>query len=376
LELLHRADAPFRSVEATYRIWRHEERASAAWHAAVEEQQRRGAAISTYGPSDSSCVPLEREEVLRIWRAGDRVREEHEGGWRDGAYGVRDGNVWWSWDNREGATSNQDDPRVGRSIGEELSFMLDPTLLLGSLRFAVGGRGSVAGRDTITVDAAPRSPDPSHPRSFGLYELGGGADRYRMEVDGQLGVLLEVVALRDGEPFHKITTLEVAFDRPISEERFTFEPPAGEEIQPTPARRAERLTLREAQRRAPFTVLIPDRIPSDWHMTCLFVAASDRPPWPGSVALVYNSDDGHESVSLSQFSAGAKASVMLADDRWEDVGRDGRAIRATRRDARSEAQAQLEHEGTFVILTSRTLTRDQLATIAAGLKPAPSTSSI
>jgi hypothetical protein len=111
-------------------------------------------------------------------------------------------------------------------------------------------------------------------------------------------------------------------------------------------------------------------------MTCLFVAASDRPPWPGSVALVYNSDDGHESVSLSQFSAAAKASVMLADDRWEDVGRDGRAIRATRRDARSEAQAQLEHEGTFVILTSRTLTRDQLATIAAGLKPAPSTSSI
>jgi hypothetical protein len=42
----------------------------------------------------------------------------------------------------------------------------------------------------------------------------------------------------------------------------------------------------------------------------------------------------------------------------------------------SEAQAQLEHGDTFVILSSRTLKRDELATIAAGLKPAPSTPSI
>ncbi len=81
-------------------------------------------------------------------------------------------------------------------------------------------------------------------------------------------------------------------------------------------------------------------------------------------------------MSLSQFPSVDKSFVMLADDEWDDVSRDGRAIRATRRDARSEAQAQLEHHGTFVILTSRTLTRDQLATIAAGLKPAPTTSSI
>ncbi len=67
---------------------------------------------------------------------------------------------------------------------------------------------------------------------------------------------------------------------------------------------------------------------------------------------------------------------MLADDNWEDVSRGGRAIRATRRDASSEAQAQLEHGDTFVILTSQTLTRDELATIAAGLRPAPTTSSI
>jgi hypothetical protein len=79
-------------------------------------------------------------------------------------------------------------------------------------------------------------------------------------------------------------------------------------------------------------------------------------------------------VSLSQFPAADKDHVMLADNDWEDVVlRDGRTIRATRRDARSEAQAQLEHGSTFVILSSRTLTRDHLATIAAGLKPARQT---
>ncbi len=377
LVLLHRADTPFRSVEATYRIWRNEERASEALRAGIEEERRRGASISSYGGSCSPTGPVEREEVLRIWRAEDRAREEHVGGPRSGAYGVRDGELWWSWDERDGATSNQDDPKVGSGIGEELLFMLDPTPLLGLLRFAVVGRGRVAGRETITADAFPRRRDPRHrAQSFELYELGGGADCYRLEVDAQRGVLLEVIALRDGEPFHKITTAEIAFDRPIPEERFAFEPPAGEEIQPTRGQPPERLSVRDAQQRAPFTVLIPDRIPSDWHVTVLFREPSRRPPWPGSVALVYHSDDGHEGVSLSQFRAADRSSMMLADDDWEDVTREGRAIRATRRDARSEAQAQLEHDGTFVILTSRTLTRDQLATIAASLKPAPTTTRI
>lgn len=377
LVLLHRADTPVRSVEAAYRTWQHEERASAAWRAATEEEKGRGAAISTYGAACTSSEPVEREEVLHIWRADGRVREEHAGGPRDGAYGVRDGELWWSWDERNGATSNRDDPKLGSGIGEGLSFMLDPTPLLGLLRFAVVGHGRVAGRETITAEAVPRWRDPRRgPRSFELYELGAGADRYTLEIDEQRGVLLEVVASRDGEPFNKVTTVAIAFDRLISEERFTFEPPAGEEIQPTWGHPPERISVRQAQQRAAFTVLIPDRIPSAWRVSCLFREASRRPPWPGSVALIYRSDDGHEGVSLSQFRAADKSSMMLADDDWEDVGREGTAIRATRLDASSEAQAQLEHGDTFVILTSQTLTRDELATIGASLKPAPITSSI
>ena len=53
--------------------------------------------------------------------------------------------------------------------------MLDPTPLLGSLAFTVVGRGRVAGRGTITAETVPRRRDPRHdPRSFELYDLGGG----------------------------------------------------------------------------------------------------------------------------------------------------------------------------------------------------------
>ena len=57
LVLLRGADAPLRSVLATYRIWRHEERLQEAFLADAEEQQRRGASISLYavGSGDGTC---------------------------------------------------------------------------------------------------------------------------------------------------------------------------------------------------------------------------------------------------------------------------------------------------------------------------------
>jgi hypothetical protein len=48
----------------------------------------------------------------------------------------------------------------------------------------------------------------------------------------------------------------------------------------------------------------------------------------------------------------------------------------TRPEHWGQAQVELERDGTFVHLMSDNLTRDQLLTIAAGLRPAPSTSSI
>ena len=379
LELLHRADAAFDSVEVTYRIWRHTERAAAAWQAAIEERRRRGTAVASYAFAEGSEPPIETEEVLRIWRARNCVWAEHEGGLRDGHYAVRQGDVWWSWDEHSGAISNQEDPRVGFSVGNEVSVMLNPTPLLGVLRFSLTGRGRMAGQDTLTAEAVARSADPREdPRAFELHQLGAGADRYELHVDALRGVLLEAIAVRADLPFFRITTERIVFDQPIAPERFRFQPPAGEAIRSTgERRRMEHVPVAEAQRRAPFTILVPARIPPDWHSRCAFIEASQRPRSPACVSLNFHSDDGHESVSLSEYAAADKPDqyeLMSRGEGWRTITRDGADVRI--RTPGTQNQAYVEREGTFAFLMSESLTGDELATLAAGLKPARTTGGI
>lgn len=287
--------------------------------------------------------------------------------------------MWWSWDESSGAISNQDDPTVGFSVGEEVSLMLDPTPLLGSLRFIPAGRARVAGRSTFTADAVPRiSHARQHPRVFELHQLGSGADRFTLEIDAKRGILLQATASRDGTPFQRITTDQIAFDHPIAPERFRFEPPSGEQIQPTRGRhRLAHVSLPDAQQRSPFTVLIPDRIPPDWHATCAFIEPSHRPPSPAAVSLNYHSDDGHQSVSLSQYSASEKPDqyeLMIKHGGWRTITSNGTDVQVrTPGGPGSQTQAYIERSDTFVFLMSETLTGDELATLAAGLKPATST---
>lgn len=381
LVLLHRADERFLSVQATYRTWRHAERLHEAFLADAEEQKRRGASNSTLyavGPGDPE--PPESEETLRIWCEGQRFREEHQGGQRDGHYGVADGPLWWFWDNHMGARSNQDDPSFGGSVGEELRFMLNPAPLLSSLQFRVTGNSQIAGRPTVTAHATPRPHDPSRETSLlEPYTLGAGADYYQLEVDQDRGVLLAVTAIRDEQPFSKITTLAIRFDETIPAETFQFAPPEGEQIQPTGARQLLRhITLTEAQQRAPFTVLMPDRVPAGWQVQCIFVEASRRPPSPAMVSLSYRSEDGHQSISISQLAeadASHQYGVMIDEQNWQGVARDGTSVRVAPAEW-PQAQAYLERTGTSVFLVSDNLTGDQLATVAVGLRPAPSTGSI
>jgi hypothetical protein len=177
-----------------------------------------------------------------------------------------------------GALSNQDNPRVGGGMSEELSVMLDPTPLLGAVNFAAVGRSTVAGRATLTADATVLPPySRLAAESLVLHRLGSGADHYRLRIDIERGVLLEAVELRDGQPFRRISTTEIAFDHPIANERFVIEPPPGEAIQSIGGRpRPQLLSVPQAQQRAPFTVLIPDLIPSHWRVHCVLVEASTQ----------------------------------------------------------------------------------------------------
>jgi hypothetical protein len=314
--------------------------------------------------------------MVRIWREGLMARVEHHGGDRDGRYAVAVPPLWWMWDERTGARSNQDDPSVGSNVGQEMELMLDPTPLLSSLRFRVTGSSQIAGRPTVTAWGTPRPVDQG--RSFELNHLGTGADYYELEVDRERGVLLAARAVHDGEPFHRITTLAIRFDEPIAPEMFRFEPPEGEEVQATRSgSRARHVTLVEAQQQASFTVLMPDTVPDNWQVQCRLIEPSTRPESSEHIALHYNSTDVHESISITQMpAAGSNPYKSIGNEAdWEDVTRNERTIR-TRPDSWGQAQAQLELDGTFVYLQSDNLTRDQLVAIAAGLRPAPTTSSI
>lgn len=96
LVLLNGAPDSFRTLQATYRTWRHEQRLREAFRAHVEAQKRRGGVTFAAALRGGGPGPAETEETIRIWREGQRVRQEHHGGWRDGSYGVIDGPRWWS----------------------------------------------------------------------------------------------------------------------------------------------------------------------------------------------------------------------------------------------------------------------------------------
>lgn len=95
------------------------------------------------------------------------------------------------------------------------------------------GRSKTAGRPTIAARTTPRPVDGPFGPSFGLGQLGTGADHYELEIDAQHGILLASTAVRGGESFRKITALAITLDQPIAAETFRFEPSAGEAIQPT-----------------------------------------------------------------------------------------------------------------------------------------------
>jgi hypothetical protein len=155
LALLHGTDDRFQTVVATYRIWRHEQRLHEAFRANSEAQKRRGVSFAAVSAVSSSGepAPAETEETVRIWRDGQRFREELHGGRRDGYYGVADGPLWWFWDEHMGASSNQDNPSAQSGVGQRLQVLLNPAPLLSSLRLRVIGNSEVAGRAAVTARA-------------------------------------------------------------------------------------------------------------------------------------------------------------------------------------------------------------------------------
>jgi len=280
LERLYGARNRWRTVRATVHQWTDAARTHEAWARHAAEARRAGAGVvaSARGHGGAPVAGLVAASVERVWidGPGRRSRVEQEDRLR-----VRDGDTWWHYDAVHGAMSNEEEPQVG-SGGHGLEDLLDPAPLVGTHDLDLGAAIDVGGRAGRRVTVTPR-PFPDD-----RYQMIGGAGRIATEVewavDDERGVLLRVTSRLDGQPYHVKELRDLAFDAPIDDQVFDFVPPPGEVVR-SPSQRfapAERPSIEEIAARAPFTVLVPGRLPeaATWTRSSI-PGGTGRPPLHG-----------------------------------------------------------------------------------------------
>lgn len=361
LELIYGAGDRWRTARLTLREWQHTRRTREAIERLQERQSGGGRtmmyAVGGPGPPE----PEEVEHVVRAWLDGDRAREEREEPYAFPTLGVRDGDRWWQYSERFGASANEAEPSVQSGIGEAALTLLDPAHVLGTLRLEPAGEVVAAGRPALLVRGVPRDREGA----FGLHRLGFGAEAYELAIDRERGVLLRTTSLLDGEPMSSTEVLELAFDEDFPPETFEFELPEGETFRPL-FPHPENVTLERAAEQAPFTVLAPAEVPSDWQLHVLHLPGEERPPQPPSVTLHYHSRDAGQQLNIAQTAADAEDRlVWLA---WEEA--DGVRVAGPAEPYGLEpGYAQVERDGTRATLSSAELPRERIAALARSLRP-------
>jgi hypothetical protein len=205
LARMHDASARVTSVRATVVIEYRGERPPIA--------VPKGAAHQGLNPRDPGDTKPARETVELWMTAGGDVREERRGGVAGPLTAIRSG-PRWSVVRGADSFSSADFPDAVSGAGEEFGWLLDPSELIGALRFAVMGDGDVAGRRTVRLRGVPRAvSDPD--RFVHLLRL-GGADDYVLDMDAEHGVLLRVEARAGGRAFLVREVIYVAFDEGIA----------------------------------------------------------------------------------------------------------------------------------------------------------------
>ena len=364
LELIYGAGERWQTVRLTLRDWQHHRRIREAVERLHAEQASGSVRqVMIYGDARGP-EPDEIEHVVRVWLDGDRAREEREGPFAFPALGVRDGARWWMYSREHGASTNKGDPNHQSGIGQQALGLLEPAHVLGALRLEQRGEvEAAAGRPALLVRGTARSRDREG--SFPLFHLGLGADEYELVFDRERGVLLRTTGLLDGLPLTTTEVLEIAFDEVIPPETFHFELPAGESFRPL-FPRPEHVTLEQAAELAPFTVLSPAEVPSDWQLHVVYLVGEERPPIPPTVNLHYHSSDAGQQVNIAQNAAGAADHHEWLE--WEE--HDGVLVAGQAEPHGLEpGYVRVEREGTRATLSSAELARDRLVELARSLRP-------
>ena len=355
LELLHGASRSFRTVRLEAREWRHVHRQQEAYDRAL--RQARGGVVQVIRSGPES-VPAELEAHLRGWfEQPNRVREERTDAGRL-CVSVADGARWWARMPEWATIGEKGDGWAQGEVGHSLRSLLDPAALPGGLELTVEGRAERAGREAILVSARARQ----RPHGEQLGPLVHGADRHELAVDAERGILLGTSCFLRDEPFAVTEVRAVAFDEPLDQHVFAYEPEPGEEVaRRDEVRPGEVVPIEEAARRASFAVVTPAFLGRGWRLHVLYTPGREGTRVRETVTVSLYRDDATHAVSIRQ-TAGPFESWQT--NGTEEAERDGRRLR---RSTGPWHRVLVEQDGTFVELDSQTVDTDRLTELALSL---------
>ena len=222
LEVMHTSAQRWNTLRLEGHEWRKHDAFQRAWEHHFDEVRKGGASVQSVvafrmGGKDA---PSESSYSWRVWLAKpDKRRAEYRVGDATVAV-IYVGAHWWSWSPRGFQTNDGASNRThGFGPAEAL---LSPADYLTSLSLSVEGRTNLLSRTAFLVTALPRMPqDDRH--NMTLHMLGNGADRYRLFVDVDVGVLLRSEAEFGGEVFRIIEADAIGINEELSANTFDGE---------------------------------------------------------------------------------------------------------------------------------------------------------
>jgi hypothetical protein len=265
---------------------------------------------------------------------------------------VDDGEQTWTYGTSMGAIVQPSQPGSA-TFGP----VADPSGLVGTMDFTIRGHALTAGRTAIAVRGTEREP------GLGA-DLAAGADHHDLFVDLERGVVLRCESMLDDEPFRIVEVVEIAFDETFPAGTCTFEPPPGvvarapEEAYPP----VEHITLEEAARLAPFTVLAPTWLPQGAQI---------------NVTMYMPERDGIEASVFIHWMLGLGGLLSLdlrplgtaaVSERGERLERDGQTFEVG--ETGGQGWVAVERSGTAALLRGN-LELGEMIRIASSLQPAP-----
>jgi hypothetical protein len=223
LEVMHTSAQRWNRLRLEGHEWRHHDVLSRAWKHHFAELRRSGTSVQSavgFKTGNDEKAQIESRYSWRFWVAKpDKRRAEFRVG-NETVSVVSVGAQWWSWSPRgfqtnDGALSSSH----GFGPGEALPASAD---YLAALDLSVGGRTTFLSRSAFLVTALPRIR-PSYLHDMTLHMLGTGADRYKLIVDAEVGVLLRSGAEFRGETFRVVEVEAIGINEEFSAKTFDGE---------------------------------------------------------------------------------------------------------------------------------------------------------